>query len=182
MKIMSIILITNMMLYGMLLGEDNNKEALRLIEVLKSSKNTLLKEKKIKVDSEEFKAVERLGELKNKAAIPILIELLIVRDSRYSIISDELQIDFEHFPFAVALSKLGEDVSEPLFKEIASSDIKTTRFQLSCLVLQKAIDQKKAIELLEKSIAVGKKDEVIKYLKMDLKDWHVKDCSDFKLE
>lgn len=170
----------NMLLCGILLGEDNNKEALLLIEVLKASKNNLLKEKIIKVDSEEFKAVERLGGLKNKAAIPILIELLIVRDSRYSVISNELQIDFEHFPFAVALSKLGEDVSEPLFKEIASSDIKTTRFQLSCLVLQKAIDQKKAIELLEKSIAVGKKDEIIKYLKMELKDWQVIECSDFK--
>ncbi len=162
------------------LFELNEKEAFRLIEVLKSSKNTLLKEEKITVDSEEFKAVERLGELKNKSAIPILIELMCVRDSKFSLISNELQIDFDHFPFAVALSNLGEDISESLFKEIASSDIKTIRFQLSCLILQKAMDQKKAIELLEKSIAIGKKDEVIKYLKKDLKDWHVRECSDYK--
>ena len=164
------------------------KEIYDLMKLLnrRSLIDSFLKEKIISIEDQNFysdiyKAVQRLGELEAKKAIPILIELLHVRDTKYSITPSDTQVDFLNFPFAVALSKMGEDACEPLLKEISASDIKTTRFQLSCLTLQKILGPKKAAELSKENIATEKNIEAMKFLKMDIKNWHVKDCSDFKI-
>ena len=120
-----------------------------LMNILISQEDTLKNRQRIETQSREWFAITLLGDLRSSTAAPLLIQLITVRDSSYSLISNESAPDWFSFPAAVALSKIGMPAVEYLLDLARVSSPTSTAFHLSALTLEAILSPELAVVAVE---------------------------------
>ncbi len=87
--------------------------------------------------SPEFAALWIIGHCKYTGAVPTLAENLMVYEPVY--LSDGETSEFDRFPFARALSRMGDDAAPPLRKLIAKYPLDSVQLRIACSTLQLAV-------------------------------------------
>lgn len=161
-----------------------------LVNLLTSSSQKWRDKQRIEVNSPEFLAINIVGKMKYENAIPFLVHNITLRDTQFSLVSNQKNVHLNHFPCAIALSRIGVPAVEPLLKEIAAiNDPSSTRFQLCCLALQLAIGKNLAEHALSDmatdgggGLNVNAGIQAKKYVSMDTDRWEAHRCADFTIE
>ncbi|MFZ1327312.1 MAG: hypothetical protein WAT67_15060 [Candidatus Contendobacter sp.] len=107
-----------------------------LLRVLDEQQNHLKKTRKIGVDTPAWFAIHLLGENSAASAVPTLIQLIAVRDSSFSLLSNESTPHWNAFPAAVALANIGMPAILPLLELARTAAPDSTAFQLAGVTLE----------------------------------------------
>lgn len=107
-----------------------------MLAILSNSTKELSQSQRIEARSMEWYAMKFLGEARAVEAVPLLVDLIAVRDSNFSPVSNEYIPHWFSFPCAVALTNIGMPAVDPLLKRIQSSAPTSTVFHVSCTTLE----------------------------------------------
>ncbi|MCP5419830.1 MAG: hypothetical protein H6970_10195 [Gammaproteobacteria bacterium] len=119
-----------------------------LMEIVTEQKENLSGRLRITPNSREWFAIALLGDLRVVEAAPLLTQLLAVRNSTFSLLSDEDDPHWYAFPAAVALSKIGLPAVNPLLElaRVAAPD--STAFQLGAVTLEAILNDEIALAVV----------------------------------
>lgn len=116
-----------------------------LIKIISEQEVILLKTQKILTSSKEWFAINLLGDIQTAIAAPLLAGLLTIRDSSFSLVSDESNPHWYSFPAAVALSKIGLPAVEYLLDLARTAHPNSTTFHISGITLEAILGEELAI-------------------------------------
>lgn len=158
-----------------------------LVSLLEAKSPQFDERPRIDPASAEYQAVEILSFVRYTAAGGLFARYLHVRSSDFSVVADETHSHYQAFPFALALAATGTQAGlSILTEEISAADPKSTRFQLSCLVLKQILDEPLAIVVVEdlnRNDANfqndGRYEQALRFVKMRPEEWKASFCSDF---
>lgn len=107
-----------------------------LLRILDEQQNHLKTTRKIEIDTPAWFAIQLLGENSAASAVPTLIRLIAVRDSSFSLLSNESTPHWNAFPAAVALANIGMPATLPLLALVHTAAPGSTAFQLAGVTLE----------------------------------------------
>jgi len=125
--------------------EQHQTDVQELLSILAGQEEALKNRQRIETNSREWFAMTLLGDLRSSPAAPLLVRLITVRDSSYSLISDESKPDWRSFPAAVALAQIGIPAVEPLLELARRSAPTSTAFHLSVVTLEAILNPELAV-------------------------------------
>lgn len=120
-----------------------------LISLISEQEEPLRKTQKIAVNAKEWFAITLLGDIGSATAIPLLIRLLTVRDTSFSLLSNESNPHWLYFPAAVALSKIGIPAVAHLLELARTAPANSTAFHLASVTLEAILGQELALSAAE---------------------------------
>lgn len=125
--------------------EQRQADIQELMSVIGEQEATLIKSRKLVAGSKEWFAITLLGDLRAAAAAPLLARLITVRNSSFSLVSDEDNPHWYAFPAAVALSKIGLPAVEPVLDRVRAAPPASTAFHLGGVTLEAILGDELAI-------------------------------------
>lgn len=129
--------------------EQRQSDIQELMNIVGEQEATLIKTQRIASNSREWFAIVLLGEIKSATAVPLLVRLISVRDSSFSLVSDEGGPHWYSFPAAVALSKIGMSAVEPLLELARTSSPTSTVFHLCGVTLEATLGEELALSAIK---------------------------------
>ena len=125
----------------------NQREAdvRELMDIVGEQEGLLLKSQRVAAKSKDWFSITLLGDIKATAAAPVLARLITVRDTSFSLVSDEGNPHWYSFPAAVALSKIGLPAVQPLLDLIRTAPPTSTAFHLGGVTLEAILGEEPAI-------------------------------------
>jgi len=160
-----------------------------VIAIIAESVDQLNRTQRIDAKAVERNAARVLGAARARDAVPVLVKLLAVRDSTFSPVSDENVPHWRAFPFAVALADIGMPAVAPLLKQVQSSTLSTTEFQVACATLEGILGKDLAKAALTQHAKqfpeleqAGRLEAAIKLVEIGHVRWQAFDAKDFRLE
>ena len=99
-----------------------------LVGVLRGKDDQLAGTRRIDPASGEYHAVEVLQFARYAPAADLFVRHLDARSTAFPTMSDEAQVDFRFFPFALAASAVGTPAVAALTGAIGTADVGTTRY------------------------------------------------------
>jgi hypothetical protein len=157
--------------------------------IIAGSANQLQESQRIDANAVEWHAARLLGAARARDAVPVLVKLAAVRDSKFEPVSNEYNPHWRSFPFAVALADIGMPAVAPLLKQIESSTLSTTEFQVACVTLEAILGKELAKAALkqraEQFPEVEKGDRLeaaMKLVDIGHFHWSALDAKDFRFE
>jgi hypothetical protein len=160
-----------------------------LLRLLWSKDEDLARTKRIDPTSAEYHTIEILQLARYSSAADFFVRHIDVRSTAFPIISDEAQVHFQFFPFAVAVTAIGMPAVSALSTHLLEAEPGTTRFQLSCLVLKQILGEELApyslANLTKKDpelLSDEKKRQASRFLQMRVEDWEATFCSDYSTQ
>src|SRR5262249_16625937 len=112
-----------------------------LLTLLEDKDAEFERTKRIDPASGAYHAVAILQFVRYGPAADLCVRRIDTRSTAFPVVSDEAQVHFPFFPFAVTASALGVPVLSGLSREILTASPDTTRFQLTCLVLKEILGE-----------------------------------------
>lgn len=116
-----------------------------LMDIVGEQEGMLLKSQRVTAKSKDWFSITLLGAIKATEAAPLLARLITVRDSSFSLVSDEGNPHWYAFPAAVALSKIGLPAVQPLLDLIRTAPPASTAFHLGGVTLEALLGEELAI-------------------------------------
>lgn len=124
--------------------EERAADTRTLLEFATKSSDALQSSQRVDANSGPWHTIKLLGDLRSIEAAPLLAKLIAVRDTSFSLISNESP-HWYSFPAAVALSKIGMPAVEQLLVVLQTSAPDSTEFHLSCTTLEAIMGPKLAL-------------------------------------
>jgi hypothetical protein len=128
--------------------QEREADVRQLIEIVAASEKTLRSTNRVETRSRPWHAITLLGEMRSVKAAPLLAKLIAVRDSSFSLVSDE-NPHWYSFPAAVALSKIGMPAVEHLLGVLRTSPPDSTAFHLAATTLEAILTEELAVAAVE---------------------------------
>jgi hypothetical protein len=91
-----------------------------------------------------------LGEARYEAAIPLMVSLIEIRDTQFSLHDREYMPHWPFFPCAIAIQKLGIPAIDPLLDRMESSATDSVAFEISCITLEAMLGAPLARAVIER--------------------------------
>lgn len=129
--------------------EERQSDIQELMSIVGEQEATLIKTQRVVNNSREWFAIVLLGDIQPAAAAPLLARLISVRDSSFSLVSDEGGPHWYSFPAAVALSKIGIPAVEPLLELARTSSLTSTVFHLCGVTLEATLGEELALSAVK---------------------------------
>ncbi|QQS52956.1 MAG: hypothetical protein IPM89_08380 [Candidatus Competibacteraceae bacterium] len=125
----------------------NQREAdvRELMDIVGGQESIFLKSQRVATKSKDWFSITLLGDIKATAAAPLLARLITIRDTSFSLVSDEGNPHWYSFPAAVALSKIGLPAVEPLLDLTRTAPPASTAFHLGAVTLEAILGEELAI-------------------------------------
>ncbi|MFO1372624.1 MAG: hypothetical protein U1F42_09605 [Candidatus Competibacteraceae bacterium] len=129
--------------------DQRQSDVQELISIISEQEETLRKTQKIETNTREWFAITLLGDTRSATAVPILIRLIALRDSSFSLISNESNPHWYSFPAAVALSKIGMPAVEHLLELAHTAPPTSTAFHLASITLEAILGEELTLSAVE---------------------------------
>lgn len=137
--------------------------------------------KRLDPDGAECQALAVLTFARWRDAADLCADLIDVRRTDFTTVSDEAQGHFVYFPFAVAAAAIGTTTTVAVLSEtVRTADPTTTRFQLSCLVLRQILGEYLVLASLGE-IDAERQEQVSAIVQTPLARWRANRCSDYTI-
>jgi hypothetical protein len=134
-----------------------------------------------------YQAVAVLQFARYSPAADLCIRYLDTRSTSFPAVSDEAQVHFPFFPFAVAAAAVGMPAVAGLTAEIMTADPTATRFQLSCLALKAILGEELALLQVTNEVKKAPQshqgqrlEQATRFIRMPVDDWEATFCSDYR--
>jgi hypothetical protein len=160
-----------------------------LMDIVRGQEANLSNRVRITPNSQEWFAITLLGELRAAGVAPLLTQLLAVRESTFSLISDEDDPDWYAFPAAVALSKIGLPAVVPLLELARTAAPDSTAFHLCAVTLEAILNDELALAAVEQYARQypdltqeGRLGALTSLIRAGHKRWSADSAADFSLD
>jgi hypothetical protein len=129
----------------------------------------------------EYHAVGVLAFARYQPAAELFVRRIDTRSTAFPTESDEYQSDYPFFPFAAATAAVGAPALPRLAEVIATAEVGSTRFDLSCLVLREILGEELANALVGESAEPPRKERAARLFRLAVGKWEASSCTDYAI-
>ena len=128
--------------------QQRQSDVQELISIISEQEGALKRSRRLETKSNAWFAITLLGDIRSATATPLLARLIALRDSSFSLISNENDPHWYAFPAAVALSKIGMPAVEHLLEVARTAPLNSTAFNLSAVTLEAILSEPLALSAI----------------------------------